>query len=460
MPTISPSATTALSGDAATYWFDRYRQTPFPVSALPPHLAGYVSCQAARFGVDVAITATAALAQLAGVRAENHAVRSLTGAAVPLPFNVIIATPPGPGPGAAIREIQTPFRDLQSRRLQTAAGLERRAVEELRHTPLFRLPDFARPVGDFESRQVVEARLRALRIAQKPVFQIESPGARELRQAFAGSHDQTVLLTYIDGMDQLMANDLPGRRLVDLLARLCRTGQIHSGGKSGAMIEARMGLLVVTNTAALEAAITGDGAVAAVIRHGVLLRVPGVKAPRPPEYAEIRYYGEYWTRLASTVLESRVRLDGLPPHPTFYEPLIDWNRRLQLLTDKTPPDLQSYLAVFDQLPAKIATLFLDLGIYGGPRDRDAAEAAITVTEYLMTQTLAAVSDAHGTAAGVAAADARERMLVKIAEHGPITPWRLRRHFKRQNRAVHQPVLDALLRDRRVRLDPSGRLVAS
>lgn len=443
-------------------WFERYRQTPFPVAALPPDLGGYVTCQASRFGVNIALTATSALAQLAGALAENQAVRSLTGTAVSLPFNVIIAAPPGPGPAASLRESQSVFRNLQSERLQTAASLDRKAINMLRHSPPFRLPDFARPVETFAPPHAIEARLRAIRVAQRPLFLVESPGARDLRQSFAASHDQTLLVTYSDGLLEQLPTPSPSmRQLAELLARLCSGGQIHTGGKGGTMVEARIGLLILSEIASLDAAITAGAAdVRTVIRNSILLRLRDRPNSSTADYGEVMYSGAYWRRIASTVLEARLRRDGIPPHPSFHEPLFDWDRRLRVLTNDTPPNIRPHLGCFYQLPAKLASLLIGIGGYGGFQDRNAAEAAVAITEYLMAQTVIAATDAHQIFAQAAVADAREQMLTKIIELGPIAPWRLREHFKRQSRAVHQPVLDALLQERRVRLDPSGNVIAT
>jgi hypothetical protein len=160
------------------------------------------------------------------------------------------------------------------------------------------------------------------------------------------------------------------------------------------------------------------------------------------------------------LLEARRQNDELTPHPCFHEPLIGWNQRLQAIAAETPEHLHPYLAVFGELPLQLASLFLAVEFYGGPRDRVAAESAITVTEWLMAHTLIAAGDACNAEEQIRTAAAQEQMLHKIVELGPIGFPHLRRHFKRQNKTVHQPTLDALLAERRVRLNEHGELVAA
>lgn len=52
------------------------------------------------------------------------------------------------------------------------------------------------------------------------------------------------------------------------------------------------------------------------------------------------------------------------------------------------------------------------------------------------------------------------MLGKIIEFGPIDFWRLCRRYDRQDKAIHEPTLHALLEEKRVSLNPEGRLVAA
>jgi len=80
--------------------------------------------------------------------------------------------------------------------------------------------------------------------------------------------------------------------------------------------------------------------------------------------------------------------------------------------------------------------------------------------WLMARTLICAADAHAANHRVAVLDDKEVMLAKIVEFGPIDFWKLRRRFKVQNRELHQPILEALLEEGRVRLNEHGKLVAA
>ena len=117
-----------------------------------------------------------------------------------------MAVPPGLGPTAAIRESGRAVEAIQAERLQVAAGLDQKRIQELRDAPQFRLPDYAAvPGGD--PREVTKARHHALDVVRQPLFTLSSPGSRELRNGFAASFDRAVFATF-DGdlLEPLLAS--------------------------------------------------------------------------------------------------------------------------------------------------------------------------------------------------------------------------------------------------------------
>ena len=112
------------------------------------------------------------------------------------------------------------------------------------------------------------------------------------------------------------------------------------------------------------------------------------------------------------------------------------------------------------MPHQLASLFLAVDGYGAWQDARSAQSALELAEWLLAQTLLVAEKAHGEKERTTATDAKETMLAKIIEFGPIDFWKLCRRYDRQDKTIHAPVLHALQEEGRVRLNPEGRLVAA
>ncbi len=449
-------------------WFHAYKDRAFPVAALPTHLTTYVQFEAARFGTDETAVAVTALARLGGTIAENRGVPSLSGHPVPLLLRVIMAVPPGLGLTAAIRESGRAVEAIQAERLQVAAGLDHKRIQELRDAPQFRLPDYAFvPEGD--PREVTKACHHALDVVRQPLFTLSSPGSRELRNGFAASFDRAVFATFDGDLLEPLLAPRRGReeqRLGELIARLCRGGQIDVPGMRAGpgMVHPRFGFLSTTTSESMARAVTSDlDDVRTVARHAVLLDRSN-SAPVVPERKDPRHIVQvatFWKNLIGALYQERLRYTAEPRvHASFYEPLAGWHSHLQALSTDTPERLRPYLQPFHELPHQLASLFLAVGGYGMWQDARAAQGALELTEWLLAQTLFVAEKAHGEKERTTATDAKEKMLAKIIEFGPIDFWKLCRRYDRQDKAIHAPVLHALQSEGRVSLNPEGRLVAA
>ncbi len=446
-------------------WFHAFRGRAFPTATLPTDLATYVKLEAARFGVDEALVAVTALARLGGTLAENRGVPAPSGCAVPLLLRVIMAIPSDVG-AVAIRESGHAMEAIQAERLQVAAGLDRRRIAALLEGPIFRLPGYAAvPGGD--PRMVAEAREHALQVVQQPLFMLTSPGSRELRNGFAASFDHTVFATF-DGdlLEPLLTprRDREERQLGDLVTRLCRGSQIDVPAlMAGRMVQPRFGFLCTTTADTLARAVTSDlDDVHSLVRQVILLDVSGSNAvPTRVAARDIAAAGAFWKNLVGALHQQRLdRTDGTGPHSTFYEPLAGWHQRWQSLSTLTPERFRPHLKAFAELPHQLANLFLAIGTYGVWRDVNAAQGALEISEWLLAQTLLVAADAHAAAERSAVAAAKEKMLSKIVEFGPIDLWRLCRRYDKQDKAIHEPVLHRLLDEKLVRLNPEGKLIAA
>lgn len=332
--------------------------------------------------------------------------------------------------------------------------------------PLFRLPAYAQPTGDFTPAQATEARVHALHVARHPLFWLESPGSRELRTGFTASFDRTLLVTYSHGslLQKLLdpKRDRETNRLGELLARLLQGGHLALPGSrkvAPQIVQARLGLIATTDRATLHQALTCDREdVRTLLSHSVLVDATNTAAP---SRAPIQNPGASWHQLVAALLENRRYRQRDPRvHFSCYERLSGWSQRLHELREQTPEPLHRHLVAFTNLPLCLTSLFLAVGTYGVWRDAEAAGAALAVTEWLLARTLLVVADARTGVERTAAAKAKERMLAKIVELGPVDFWQLCRHYDRQDKAIHEPVLHALLEERRVSLNPEGRLVAA
>ncbi len=449
-------------------WFHAFRSRAFPAVGLPAELATYVKFEADRFGVDETLVAITALARLGGTLVENRGVPSLSGHPVPLLLRVIMAVPESLGLPAAIRESGRAVEAIQAERLQVAAGLDQKRIQELRDAPQFRLPDYAVvPGGD--PREVTKARHHALDVVRQPLFTLSSPGSRELRSGFAASFDRAVFATF-DGdlLEPLLASHR-GReehQLGNLVARLCRGGQIDVPGmKVGpGMIQPRFGFLCTTTSEIMARAVTSDlDDLRTVVRHSILLDMSGSipASPQRVDPRDITQVATFWKNLVNALYHERLRYSSAPQvHTSFYEPLSGWHQRLQALSTNTPERLRPYLQPFHELPHQLASLFLAVDGYGAWQDARTAESALELSEWLLAQTLLVAERAHSEKERTNTTDAREKMLGKIIEFGPIDFWRLCRRYDRQDKAIHEPILHALLEEKRVRLNPEGRLVAA
>lgn len=449
-------------------WFHAFRGRAFPTATVPTDLATYVRFEAARFGVDETVVAVTALARLGGTLVENRGVPSISGHPVPLLLRVIMAVPEGLGPTAAIRESGRAVEALQAERLQVAAGLDQKRIQELRDAPQFRLPDYAIvPGGD--PREVTKARHHALDVVRQPLFTLLSPGSRELRNGFAASFDRDVFATFDGDLLEPLVASRRGReehQLGNLVARLCRGGQIDVPGmKAGpGMIQPRFGFLCTTTSEIMARAVTSDlDDVRTVVRHSILLDISSsiTAVPQRVDPRHIVQVATFWKNLVGALYQERLRYSSAPQaHASFYEPLSGWQQRLQALSTETPERLRPYLQPFHELPHQLASLFLAVDGYGAWQDARSAQSALELAEWLLAQTLLAAEKAHGEEERTNSTDAKEKMLGKIIEFGPIDFWRLCRRYDRQDKAIHEPTLHALLEEKRVSLNPEGRLVAA
>ena len=449
-------------------WFHAFRERVFPTAVLPADLATCVRFEAARFGVNEALVAVTALARLGGTLAEYRSIPSLSGLPVPLLLRVIMAVPPDLGTTASLRESGYTLEAIQHERLQVAAGLDHKRIQELRDSPQFMLPDYVDVPGG-EPREVTKARHHALDVARQPLFLLSSPGSRELRAGFAASFDRAVFATFDqDLLEPLLSSkrDREKTRLGDLVARLCRGGQIDVPGmKAGpGMVQPRFGFLCITTSDVLARAIASDlDDLRAVARHSILLDLsaPATAAPQRVDPRHITQTAMFWKHLVSALYQERLRYAYKSrAHTSFYEPLAGWHQRLQTLSADIPEHLRPHLQPFYDLPQQLANLFLAVGGYGVWQDARSAQSALELTEWLLARTLLVAEKAHGEKERTTATDTKEKMLAKIIEFGPIDFWRLCRRYDRQDKTIHEPVLHALMEEKRVRLNPEGRLVAA
>jgi len=411
------------------------------------------------YRVSPDFVATTALAVLAGIGVENTAAKSAANTAVDLPFNVTVAVH-GACFGEALRAQLEVIKDLQNERLRQAAGLSRERVRQLHKAPIHRLPEYAIPAGPWDPRRAEEARQYAIVVVQQPLFWIEAPGGRELRAGFASSFDRTLLVTDCssDIVPRLVAAkpSRDDRRLARLLARLSHGGHIDVPALKTKglcpIVQPRFGLVCATDATSLRKAILSDRPeVRALVETSILL-APADSAELPPHLGNVMAAGGYWKQAIENLLYARRSRNwsALAPFPCFHEPLLAWSARWQTLLASTPEHLRRHLTPFSRLPHKIASLFLQIGEYANWSEQTgAATAAVEIAEWLATQSLLCAADAHRDDAETSLVEAKEHMLAKIRATGPIDFWRLCRTFDQQDKARHQPVLEALLAEGRV-----------
>ncbi len=459
---------------AGTPWFYRYAQIPFPVAALPDWLVSYVTCLAGHFLLHVDAVAPLILAQLAGVLAENRNVRSQTRASVSLPFSVIVATQESSTLSMALAESSKVLAELQQPLLDAAAGFDRRRAEELMQRPRMALPADALPGASVEPRDVDKWRARLVRLTQQPLFWLESPDAKDLRAGFSSSFDRTLLVTFSRGgwLEKLIVpkRDRKANNLGDLLAHLARGSHLTVPGSTKnpggpRLVQPRFGLVALTDSTTLTYALKDErDDVRALLAHSVLLDLPRASNPAAPRLSADRLLnaGAAWRHFVTSLLEERraAQPSGSAPHGGFHERLAGWQARLHAFSQQVPTSLQRHLAAFADLPTKLGSLLLAVGRYGVWKDEEAAQAALQITEWMLGRTLLCAATAQEDHRWRVMADAREKMLAKIMEFGPIDFWRLCRHFDVQTKALHEPTLHSLLDEKRVRMDEKGKLVAA
>ena len=452
-------------------WFKDHGNSEFLVGWLPGKLSDYVSYQAARFGVPVDFAAITTIAQLAGITVENHSLKACAGSTMNLPFNIIAAVPQMPGFYQCVGAANEALQELQRERLDTASKLDRKRIDEMRQQPVFKLPEYAVPKGKWDPRNAGDARMHAIRVAQRPLFWLESPGSRELRTGFSSSHDRSLLVTFTkcDLLEKLIASrlDRENQRMAALLARLVGGAQIELPGpkEECSVFQPRFGMCALTNRDDLYAAIAHERPdVHSIIGNSVLLNFEDALLPDSMTPEKITAFSEYWKKLIRDMLEYRASGKdegaGAEQPGTFDKVLCTWPAKLKQRAEQTPKHLRHHLQMFADLPVKLTGLFSIVDSYGYGRDNWPAHAGIQLAEWLMARTLITAADAHTANQQVTITDAAEVMLAKITEFGPIDFWKLRRHFKVQTVEEHQPVLESLLEQGRVKLNPHGKLIAA
>jgi hypothetical protein len=345
-------------------------------------------------GVGQDFLATTALAILAGIAAENTELKTWANTSIDLPRNVIIAVREGAGFDHAPRGQFEVVKDIQADALQKAANLNAGRGRTVETTRVDLLPAYNLP-SRCDQRLQCEARGHAFRVTQEPLFWLEAPGARELRNGFRSSFDRSLLVTDSRGemIRRLVAArpDREERRLAGLLAQLSYGGHIDIPARSKelprTMAQPRMRLVSLTDATSFQQAIVSDRPDVRTMVDSCVLLAARPSVELPPDLGVAMVADSAWRQMVTGLIEVRGRYAPFPftPFPSFYEALQGWHRRLQKLADDVPKHLRRQLTAFGQLPFRLAALFLQIhpdGYKTWEQQAGAAEAAIEISEWL------------------------------------------------------------------------------
>ena len=437
---------------------EEFRTKPFPTEALPEVLQHYVRAQAAACGVGEAVVAMLAPAVAAGLAPDHWSMSAGSGAPVGLRFNLVLGLPPTPSAATLLAKTVAPWELRQREALRQASHLDAAVAKRLQDTPVMQLPsDLQDRLKGADAWLINLVRRHWAAAIRRPAFLVRNPDAAALRAGLASSADHTILAVFDDLITALRTSR--GRRadLAALLAQLAAGSQLAGPGASLPLMHPTFSFVSTTGGSALAAVLAG-GPLDPVLRDAIFLQ--GSSQPvSSTEGAEESI--TTWQAWLESFLEARKEPPLGPGRASsmLQEGVTEWNKVLESQSANDFAPVRHLLGGFADLPLKLAGIFLRLS-QSSAIDAEAFLCGRRVAEWVMVQMLIAAHDARKAGELDTSTDARERMLAKIVEFGPIDFISLRRRFKVQDKAIHQPILEALLEEKRVRLDETGRLIAA
>jgi hypothetical protein len=446
-------------------WAEKFRQAPFPVDQLPDAFQSYVRGIASYCGLDHGSSAMVALAVAAGCTPGSWSMPNGYGSPVGLRFNLVVALPPSLTAATLLKEITAGLDARQRESLQRADQIDAAALKMMGAARVFEPPE---EMSDTVARGIAlaDARGRFIASFRSPAFLLWNPAVKVLEAGLRSSADRGILAVFPDLVARLLRSEArrEDRALAEMLAHVSEGGQIAASGKGSraSLIQPTFNFVSTTSMESLDRALQG-GTVCNRLLEGAIVVKSESQTPVCQE--DLNKSSHEWKRRLCSFLESRKEL---PKKIAWYEPqpsrefqveVEKWRQTMNNLStlDFAPmlPFLQSYV----NLPIKLAGLFSRIS-GPGKNDSELFGRALAISKWLSARLLIAIHDARHAEDRDGFVESKERLLKKILEFGPIDFISLRRRFKVQDKAVHQPALEALIEEKRVRLDDNGKLVAA
>jgi len=387
------------------------------------------------------------------------------GSPVGLRFNLVVALPPSLTAATLLKEITTGLDGRQRESLQRADQIDAAALKMMGAAKVF---EPAEELSDTEARGVAlaDARGRFIASFRRPAFLLSNPDVKVLEAGLCSSADRGILAAFPDLVARLLHSEarLKDRALAEMLAHLSEGGQIAVSGKGSrvSLIQPIFNFVSTTSMECLDHALKG-GTLCDRLLEGAIV-VKG-ESQTPVCQEDLNQASHEWKRRLCYFLDSRKELPKkfswheTQPSREFRAEVEKWRQLMNRLSTVDFAPIRPFLESYVNLPIKLAGLFNRVS---EPRKNDSElfGRALTISKWLSARLLIAIHDARHAEEMDGFVEAKERLLKKILEFGPIDFVSLRRRFKVQDKAVHQPALEALIEEKRVRLDDNGKLMAA